>query len=172
MSQSNAILTALKERRSIRKYTDEPITDQEIAEILDAGRWAPSGLNNQPWRFLVVRGNDPRKAALVECTKYAAIVRNCSALICVFLEKSKMYNAMKDHQAIGACLQNMLLAAHGLGLGGVWLGEIINQSEQVMDALALDGETFEFQAAIALGRPAVDGSSSRVPLGDLMLEEL
>lgn len=168
---ANPVVDALLSRRSIRKYTDEPITRDEMLAILEAGRWAPSGLNNQPWRFLVIGPDDERKAKLEEATKYGHIVNRADHLVLVFLAKDKMYHAMKDHQSIGACLQNMLLAAHSLDLGGVWLGEIINQEEQVLAILGLDGSDYEFQAVLAFGRPDQKGSSSRIELTDILIEE-
>ena len=70
----NEVLRALRERRSIRKYTAAPVTREDVHEILDAGRWAPSGKNNQPCRFLVVRSGDERQGGLSDCTKYSRIV--------------------------------------------------------------------------------------------------
>lgn len=167
----NPVLDAIHERRSIRRYTGEPLTRDEVIAILDAGRWAPSGLNNQPWRFLVIGPDDKRKTGLAECTKYAHIVRECDTLVLVFLKRDKMYHQMKDHQGVGACLQNMLLAAHSLGLGGVWLGEIINQEAQVLDVLGLSGEEYELQVALAFGRHDQRGASSRLELKDILIED-
>ncbi|EGJ50303.1 nitroreductase family protein [Desulfocurvibacter africanus] len=172
MERQNPVLTAIRERRSVRRYTGDPVTREELLRILEAGRWAPSGLNNQPWRFLVIQAGDTRQEALASCSKYAPILRSASALICVFLDREAMYHEAKDHQSAGACIQNMLLAAHALDLGGVWLGEIINHSPQVMDALSLDSRLLELQAVIALGRPAHPGVSSRKELAELLLEEL
>jgi nitroreductase len=182
MSERNAemnIFQALLGRRSVRKFTDQPVGVEDLRRILEAGRWAPSGLNNQPWRFLVVRAGDPRQAALAGLTKYGHIVREAQALISVFLHTSTMYHEGKDHQAAGACIQNMLLALHGLGLGGVWLGEILNQEAHVMEALQLPAEEYRLMAVIALGHPAqpssrIDGAggSSRRPLEELLLEAL
>lgn len=168
---NQALLTAIAERRSVRKYTDEPVSREDMRAVLEAGRWAPSGLNNQPWRFLALFKGDPRVDALAGCTKYAAIVQAAGALVGVFLDKDAMYSELKDHQTAGAAIQNMMLAAHGLGLGSVWLGEIVNQAPQVLDALDLDPAGYEFMALIALGHPAHPGASSRKPLSELMLEE-
>ncbi len=167
----NPVFRAIYDRRSIRKYTDEPVTREELAAILDAGRWAPSGLNNQPWRFLVITRDDPRHARLAECTKYAHVVRASQACIAVVLEKKAMYSEMKDHQGAGACVQNMLLAAHALSLGAVWLGQIVNDQTASLSALSLSEEHYELQAVIALGRPAQHGSSDRKELSELMLED-
>ncbi|WP_432735028.1 nitroreductase family protein [Maridesulfovibrio sp. FT414] len=171
MTKSNPILEALKDRRSIRKFTAAEVTREDLTAILESGRWAPSGLNNQPWKFLVIRSEDPRVEELANCTKYGHIVRGAKVLICLFLEKDKIYSMMKDHQAAGGCIQNMMLAAHSLGLGTVWLGEIINQEKQVLDVLKLAEDKYELQAVIAAGHPAQKGSSKRKELSELMLEE-
>jgi nitroreductase len=166
------LFDAIYGRRSIRRFTGEGVDREQILEILRAGSWAPSGLNNQPWRFLVVERSDPRQAGMAELTKYGHIVRGAAALIVVLLAREEMYHPMKDHQGAGACIQNMLLAIHGLGLGGVWLGEIVNRSEEVLGVLGLDPASYELMAVIALGRPDQQGSSSRKPLEALLLEEL
>jgi nitroreductase len=166
----NPVLDAIRQRRSIRRYTPEPVTTGEISAILEAGRWAPSGLNNQPWRFLVVRHGEERQGALAGLTKYAHIVRQAQALVCVFLDREVIYNRTKDLQGVGACLQNMLLAAHSLGLGAVWIGEIINQEPRVTKALGLDEKRLELMAVLAVGRPDQKGTSERRPLRELLLE--
>ena len=166
------VFRAIYDRRSIRKFTDEPISRDALTAILDAGRWAPSGLNNQPWRFLAVTRDDPRREKLAECTKYAHIVRASQACIAVLLEKGAMYSEMKDHQGAGACIQNMLLAAHALELGAVWLGQIVNDQAASLAALGLSQDTYELQAIIALGHPAQKGGSNRKELSELMLEAL
>ncbi|MCJ2163582.1 MULTISPECIES: nitroreductase [unclassified Pseudodesulfovibrio] len=167
----NPVLQAILDRRSIRKFTDEPVSRQDITTILTAGQWAPSGLNNQPWRFMVVTRDDPRHAGLAGCTKYAHVVRASSACICVLLEKAAMYNEMKDHQGVGACIQNMLLAIHALGLGAVWIGQIVNDQAATLGVLGKAPEEYELQAVIALGHPDQKGSSDRKPLSELMLED-
>ncbi|MBG0791075.1 MAG: nitroreductase [Desulfovibrionaceae bacterium] len=168
----NPVFRAIFDRRSIREFTDEPVSRDDLLAVLEAGRWAPSGLNNQPWRFLTVTRGDTRHEALAECTKYARIVRSSAACIAVLLDKKAMYSEMKDHQGAGACIQNMLLAVHALGLGAVWLGQIVNDQAASLKALGLAEDTYELQAVIALGHPARQGSSDRKPLSELMLEEL
>jgi len=172
MAERNPVLEAIRARRSIRRYTDEPLRKEDLLRILEAGRWAPSGRNNQAWRFLALRADDPRADALSRCTKYARIIKNAAVLICLLLEKVRMYDVKKDHQGAGACMQNMLLAAHSLGLGGLWIGEIVNQSPQVMDVLGLDSEKLELQAVLTLGYPAETGDADRRPLEKLLLEQL
>src|SRR5512136_3508824 len=60
-SIAEATMKAIQDRRSIREWTTEPISDQDLAMILEAGREAPSGENAQPWRFIIVRDAETRK---------------------------------------------------------------------------------------------------------------
>jgi nitroreductase len=145
------ILEIIKARRSIRKFRAEPIPHELIGRILEAARWAPSGLNNQPWRFGVVTERD-KITAISKLTHYSNIVLRSQALIPVFLDTEKSYHREKDIMAIGACLQNMLLEIHSLGLGAVWLGEIIKSDEELRAVLSLPSH-LELMAVIALGYP-------------------
>ena len=167
----NFVLKAIKERRSIRKYTVEKVPDSMVQSVLEAGSWAPSGLNNQPWRFVIVEDSGIRDQ-MAGCTKYAAIIRSAPVNLCVFLDTDKMYNRDKDLQGIGACLQNMLLAAHSLGLGAVWLGEILNQKDKVREILGLTAN-LELMAVISMGFPEnKGGTGSRVNLEDLIVKRI
>ncbi len=165
---AEAVLKLIKSRRSVRRFTGEALSPEMIDMVLEAGRWAPSGLNNQPWRFVVL--SDPAlKEAIAPLTKYAAVIKGAAVLICTFIHRPSMYNETKDHQSVGACLQNMLLMAHGLGLGAVWLGEILKSADQVREALEL-GPEHELMAVVALGRPAGgEGKPQRKPLEELVL---
>ena len=161
-------IDTIKARRSIRAFTPEPLTDEQVRQILTAGSWAPSGLNNQPWRFAVVT-EEKKRAALAELTRYRRIILGAPTLIIVFCDREAMYNDLKDHQAIGACIQNMLLTIHQLQLGGVWLGEILKNSTIVNELLAID-QRYELMAVLACGHPAEAGRSSRRrPLDELLI---
>lgn len=164
------LLVGLYSRRSVRQFTDEPVSSAELHEIVRAGSWAPSGLNNQPWRFAIAA--DPAKRReLAALTRYGRIIEAAPAVIAVFCDRAAMYNDTKDHQAIGACLQNMLLAAHALGLGAVWLGEILKSADEVRTVLELPAG-LELMAVVAVGHP--DGQparSSRKNLDQLLLKE-
>ncbi|MEC4676334.1 MAG: nitroreductase [Nitrospirota bacterium] len=145
------IIGIIKNRRSIRKFRDDLLSGETIDNILEAGRWAPSGLNNQPWRFAVLTDRTIINQ-LSELTRYSGVVKSAVVLIAVFLDNSASYNRTKDIQAIGACMQNMLLEAHSLGIGAVWLGEIIKSDRQIKNILGL-GENLELMAVAAMGYP-------------------
>jgi nitroreductase len=163
------MLETIRTRRSIRRFTDEAVPDSVLDRILEMGTWAPSGLNNQPWRFVVVRDAGARKE-LAGLTKYGSILRNAPVCVAVFLDTRESYDRVKDIQAIGACIQNMLLAIHALGLGGVWLGEILKNRKEVERILGVP-ESCELMAVVALGRPATEGGPGvRKPLNEVVLD--
>lgn len=145
------MIEAIKSRRSVRAFTDENVSDELVTQILEAGRWAPSGLNNQAWRFIIVRNPDT-KITLSKLTNYGPTIKIAPLLIVVFLDKDHMYNYVKDVLSTGACMQNMLLAIHSMGLGGVWLGEILKNKEIVNKVLEAP-DSFELMGVIALGHP-------------------
>lgn len=164
------LLDGIYTRRSVRDFTGEPVPREQVMEILKAGCWAPSGLNNQPWRFVIV--HDPRvKGELAGLTKYRRLIEGAPVSVAVFCDRNAMYNDVKDHQGIGACLQNMLLAAHALGLGAVWLGDILNRRDEVRQLLELPAE-MELMAVVAIGHPARRNQrSSRKDLAELVVKE-
>jgi len=165
------LLEGIYTRRSIRQYTDQPVEGEQLMEIIRAGTWAPSGLNNQPWRFVIIKGSAVRNE-LAKLTKNNFIIERASACIAVFIDKSAIYNEIKDYQAMGACMQNMLLAAHGLGLGAVWLGEILKSAGAVRLLLELP-EEMELMAVIAIGYPVQQKKTSyRKDVSEVLLKEL
>jgi len=166
-----AVLEAIFARRSVRQYTDDPVDHHVVQTILEAGRWAPSGLNNQPWRFAVVRDSKMREE-VAKYTRYREIIRNAPVIIAVFIDNDASYDRTKDCQGIGACLQNMWLATHALGLGGVWLGEILKNKERVGEILEAP-ETYELMAVLAIGHPKHrQQKSDRKSLSDLVFREV
>lgn len=145
------MLDLIKNRRSIREFAQREVSDELIARILEAGRWAPSGMNNQPWRFAVIRDRE-LKELVSRLTKYGRIIRSAEVLIGVFFDTSAGYHRTKDTLSMGASIQNMLLAVEALGLGAVWLGEIL-KSEEKLKGLMEAPDGYELMAVIALGYP-------------------
>ena len=166
-----AVLEAIFARRSIRQYTDDPVSQQDVRTILEAGRWAPSGLNNQPWRFAIVQDSKV-KDEIAKQTRYREIIRNAPLIIAVFIDNDAGYDRTKDCQGIGACLQNMWLATHALDLGGVWLGEILKNKERVGEILKAP-ENYELMAVLAIGHPKHrKQKSDRKSLSELVFKEV
>ena len=149
------IFELIKTRRSIREFSDRPVPDEITSNIIEAGMWAPSGLNNQPWKFAVIKDGD-LKAKISGLTRYSKTVSGSNALIAVFLDHPSGYDRTKDTLAVGACVQNMLLYIHSVGLGAVWLGEILKNKDKVLQLVGGPGD-LELMAIIALGYPAAKG---------------
>ena len=165
------LLEGLQTRRSIRTYTDQPVTREQLREIIRLGTMAPSGQNNQPWRFVTITNKETLQK-LSQFTKYSHIVGKAAACIAVFVDKTAMYHEVKDHQSMGACIQNLLLASHGIGLGAVWLGEILKSAKEVRELCGLSND-MELMAVVALGHPAgKGGKASRKSVEEVLLREL
>lgn len=146
-----SVFDVIQRRRSIRQYKADIPADEDIRKIIEAGIWAPSGLNNQPWKFKVLKEKE-MKDGLKDFTtpRYAEIIGDAPVAICVFLDNSLSYNREKDIMSVGSCIQNILLEAYERGLGTCWLGEIINKKEEVQKYLATDPD-YELMAVIMLG---------------------
>ena len=150
----NTILT----RRSIRKYTNQPLTAEELEGILRAGMTAPSARNARPWRFVVV-DDRAQLDALRRAHPYAGALETAPAAI-VLCGQPQGADWFDDYwqQDCGACAENMLLAAHGMGLGGLWMGVYPDEARRAAfrEILALPREVEPF-CALAFGHPAEEG---------------
>ncbi len=145
----NEVLATIKARRSVRKFAPGEVSDEDLTAILDAGRWAPSGKNTQPWRFIVVRSPEKRQA-LAALVPQDRMIATAPVTIAVMYDRTAGYNGFKDAQAIGAAIENILLAVHSLGLAACWMGKIRNPAiEAVVEARDFE----ELAALIPLGRP-------------------
>jgi nitroreductase len=109
-------------RRSIRKFTDQPLEKETLTLLLQAGMAAPSAVNSQPWEFIVI--TDPEMLSKLR-DKLRFARHNAPAAIVVLGSPERANNAagrMFWQQDCSAAMENMLIAAVGLGLGAVWIG--------------------------------------------------
>lgn len=115
------IQEAIFYRRSVRNYTDLPVSDEQVTGLLEAAMMAPSAGNAQPWQFIVVRDKE-RLSAIKEINQYAGMAAKAPVgiLVCGDLSLEKYQGFWV--QDCSAAVQNLLLAAHGEGLGAVWTG--------------------------------------------------
>ncbi len=114
-------MTAILSRRSIRRYTKEPIPDEVIKELLEAAMSAPSAGNEQPWHFVVITDRE----LLDEIPKihpYAQMLREAPVAILVCGDRNLQKYEGYWVQDCSAATENILIAVHAKGLGGVWLG--------------------------------------------------
>ena len=146
-------------RRSVRCFLKQCVEDCKIESILSAAVLAPSGKNGQPWKFLVVKRDRQLLQDLAKLTVYQNFVEKADCLIVIFLDKVQSYHYVKDVQAIGACIENMLLETVSQGLGACWIGEILNRDLAVKQRLSL-GNILDLMGVLAVGYP---GELSRSP---------
>ena len=167
-------LEAIKTRRSIRRYKTNPVDDNILAQVLEAARWSPSWANTQSWRFIIVR-SDSIKAELAgalslnnpatNAIKTAPIV----IVVCAELKKSGFYRGEPSTVRgdwcmfdAGLAMENLVLAAHALGLGTVHVGAF---DQRKVEAILGVPEGFAVIEMTPLGYP--DGEARVTPRKEL-----
>lgn len=115
------ILDAISSRRSIRKYTNEPLTEYQLEAILKAGFQAPSAHNKNPREYIVIRDREVLEN-ITHFHPYSKMLPSagCGIVVCGDSKLQEKRGFLITD--CSASIENMLLAAHGLGLGGVWCG--------------------------------------------------
>lgn len=111
-------LETLFTRRSIRKYTEQPVADADVETMLRAAMLAPSANNRQPWQFIVVRERE-RLKAVAGMHPYGEMAAQAQLAIIVCGEAAEPGYWIQD---CAAATENLLLAARALGIGSVWCG--------------------------------------------------
>ena len=140
-------------RRSIRKYSEKPVSDEEVKRLLEAAMAAPSAHNKQPWHFIVVRG----KETLLEIPKfhnYSKMLEQAALAIIVCGDLEIEGGTGFWVQDCSAATQNILLAAKAMGLGAVWLGVYPNENlvKGVKDLLQIPEKVVPL-CIISMGHP-------------------
>lgn len=139
-------LEVIKARTSIRSFTGEKLTEDQIHTLLDAAMAAPTDANIQPWRFIVIT-DDEIKAGLYQGEKHKHMVTTAGAVIVVCGETTRMVkprDAAEDAEPVerpnnywfedcSAATENLLLAATALDLGAVWLS--CYPTERIVDRI-------------------------------------
>lgn len=183
-------IEAIAARRSIRAFKDEELPEDAVTKILTAASQAPSGKNRQPWRLVVVRGEKRAEMTAVlrkaiatfksggEDTGSAEWTANVMerAPVTVFVfnahgvdpwltrSADQAFQELVDVQSIGAAIQNMLLAAIDLGLGSLWIADVLYAVTELKAWLKEDGQLV---AAVSFGVPDESPDARpRKPLGE------
>jgi len=122
------LFEAIKQRRSIRAYTREDVSEEEIKKLIDAARWAPSAGNIQPWEFVIVR-DAKIKQKLAWAALDQTFIEEAPVVIVVCADELKSSQGYGNRgvtlyclQDTAAAVQNILLAAYALGLATCWVG--------------------------------------------------
>lgn len=144
---AEAALDVIMTRTSVRAFTDQPVDEATVEKILRAGMAAPSAVNKQPWAFVVVRDR-AQLDRLREIHPHARMLESAqlAIVVCGDMEKALPNMPTREYwiQDASAATENILLAAHALGLGAVWTGvypnpnvypgviEVLNLPEYIM----------------------------------------
>jgi nitroreductase len=140
-------------RRSIRKYTGEPVAKAELTSLLEAGMAAPTASNRKPWHFCVITDRDAL-TRLAESHPYGKMLAHAELAIAVCGDPSISSWWVQD---CTAATENILIAAAGLGLGAVWLGchNVDEREQSVRDVTGVPTE-IGVLSLISIGRPGED----------------
>lgn len=187
---SNAILDNIYQRRSVRNYSDKEVSDEVIKEIIRAGTYAPTAVNKQPWRFVVVKNRqlieeyderakkaflaaykDTDNPDLVRYVQYLSkpttrLFYEAPVLILVFASP----DVINDHDCALAA-ENMMLAAQSLGIGSCWIG-LAGGLGYDMEFLKEVGvpEGHKLIAPLIFGYPAKDNLKAPARKSDVILK--
>lgn len=165
---------AIKGRRSIRRYRNEPVLKEKVQRILEAANWAPSGINEQSWEYVVVggelkdrigeyygnltEGNLPPPEARTERQKFfagwAKTLGGAPLVIVALMPMEEMAGRRKmGLESVSASFENLLLAAYAEGLGTCWMtGPVWGSGEEIKSILGLPADR-EVVAITPLGYP-------------------
>jgi nitroreductase len=161
--------TCIKGRRSVRAYSDEPISKEHIEAVIEAGTWAPTGTNRQPWKFIVIENkelikyiSDETKLVVREImpdmekqfqTEADIICYNAPVLILICVEADNRWRHVNLLDSVLAA-QNMFLKAYELGLGSCYMGFVGFLSTRV-DVIEKIGVPvgYEIMVPLIIGHP-------------------
>ena len=156
------VLEAIRERRSVRRFTEEPVSQEDLTKVLEAARWAPSWVNVQPWKIIVVKDAGKKEAlkqTLLPHNPAAKAFDQAPLLLVLLGERGKSGQYGEGFATdkgdwymfdVGIAAQNVALAAHSLGLGTVHVGAI--DHKKAAEFLAVP-EGFEVVEILPLGHP-------------------
>lgn len=150
------MVDAIFKRASVRKFTRDLVTDDEVRALLRAAMAAPSAGNQQPWEFYVARDRETLRR-LSEATPYAKPAAEAACVITVCARTEGLRFPPCVPQDLGACVENLLLEAVDLGLGAVWMG-VAPEPDRVAAVAEVLGtpEGLEPFAMVAIGFPELE----------------
>lgn len=153
-------LEAIRKRRSIRKFSGEAIPKADLETIVDAGRLAATGHNQQPWDFVVVT----EKATIMQFIPAAPWIIQAGAVIAVVLDPETRW-WLEDGSA---AIENMLLASTALGYGACWVeGDALPREEHFKALLEVPDEK-RLMALVPVGVPAEEPIREKRPLAEVL----
>jgi nitroreductase len=172
MDRQPDVLATLRRTRQIRQFTDEPVADDDLHEILNVARWSGSSGNWQPWRFHVIRDADTQ-ARLAELAPNARHVAGAALIIAIQMPGEKPAAESFDE---GRVAERILVAAMAVGLGAA-IGWVMGSArEGVVELLGLTPPAY-VRTMVSIGHPAPQAQKpkaapgeARKPLSELVIE--
>jgi nitroreductase len=150
------VLEAIKERRSVRAYTGEEVSERDVERLIEAARWAPSAGNIQPWAFVVVKDVETKRK--LSSATLQTLIQEAPVVIVVCADatrSSRVYGSRGEKlysiQDTAAATENILLAAQELGLATCWVGAF--RENEVAKAVKAP-RNLRPVAMVAVGYPA------------------
>ena len=147
------LMEAMRTRRSVRQWTSEPVAHETLEKVMEAAARAPSGGNTQPWAFVTIR-DQARLKRLRAAAPGIAGRATAIVLICLDTDRADEEPGTAEydmvHMTLGAAMQNLLLAAHGQGLGACAIGSFHPASLRSIVSLP---PHLDLKLLVALGHP-------------------
>jgi nitroreductase len=162
-------MALLKQRRSIRRYRPDPVPDEMVEQLLEAGQWAPSASNRQPWAFIVIRDEAIRREVAQHAAYYFirwAHVDEAPLLIALCGNARHPIYRQFLHEDVGLAGSQIMLQAKALGLGTCWIGGL---DRKAIAGILKVPEHWEIVGLLTVGFPAEDPEPrSRKPLEEIV----
>lgn len=155
---ANQTLETIMSRKSVRQYTSEPVSDRQVETLMKAAMAAPSAMNKQPWKFVVVKDREALDS-LAESLPYAKMLKEAPLAVVVCGEtllEDGSYNKFWQHDC-SAAAENLLLAAESIGLGAVWTAAFPDEArcKAIKTVLGIPSTVMPL-CVIPVGHPAGD----------------
>jgi len=163
----NEVLKTIRNRRTVRRFKSDPIDEEKLQMILEAGRWAPSFSNLQPWKFIVIK-DQGLKNALDKAAKESVLhlgINEAPAVILVCVDRR--IDPLHAIEAGAAATQNMTLAAHSLGVGAGWIGIWGTEAEASIQNIFKFPETVRIVSLLPVGTPDESPEGHRKPIEEM-----
>jgi len=164
----NEVLRTIRNRRTVRRFKSDPIEDEKLQAILDAGRWAPSFSNLQPWKFIVIK-DQKLKTSLDKAARESVLhlgINEAPVVILVCVDRR--IDPLHAIEAGAAATQNMTLAATSLGLGAGWIGIWGTEAETSIKKIFKLPETVRAVSLLPLGIPDESPEGHRKPIEEFI----
>jgi len=164
----SSLMETIRSRRTIRRFKPDPVAEEKVQMILEAGRWAPSFSNLQPWKFILIKDPDLKNAVDQEARKSVLHWGIHEAPVIILVCADRRVDPLHAIETGAAATQNMTLMAHDLGLGAGWIGIAGTEAETAIQKLLKFPEMLRVVSLVPIGIPEESPKGIRKPLEELI----